>query len=146
MDIKHKAAALIRRHHTDDPIRLAKALGIQIVYGDLGGICCGNYLKYKRAKFIVLDRDQTPADLLPFVAAHELGHAICTPDANTTWIRNYTMSVNADIVERTASTFAVELLLNDSYLHSNNDYSIYQLAAIRGIPEDMVQLKNFNHD
>lgn len=143
MDVKQKATGLIKKHHTDNPIRLAKALGIQVIYGDLGGVRYGNYLKYRRSKFIILDSDRTPPSLLPFVAAHELGHALCTPDANTTWLRSYTMAINADIVEHAANQFAVELLLNDRYLQDNPGCSIYQLAQTKGIPSDMILLKNF---
>lgn len=54
MDVQRKVAALIRRYKTDDPFRLAAYKNIRIVYADLGGKF-GNYLKYKRSKFIIID-------------------------------------------------------------------------------------------
>ena len=57
--------------------------------------------------------------MLNFVCAHELGHALCTTKENTQWLKTYTMSINSDKIERIANTFAVELLLPDTYLKEN---------------------------
>lgn len=54
MEIRQKVVELIRRFKTDDPFRIAELKNIHIVYGDLGGKF-GNYIKYKRSKFIILD-------------------------------------------------------------------------------------------
>lgn len=142
MDVRRHVYQLIRKFKTDDPFRLANHLNIIIMYGDLGGKY-GNYLKYKRSKFIIIDDVRTPAHLLPFVCAHELGHAICTPKDNTQWLKTYTMSINADKVEHTANQFAVELLLNDKYLAEHADMSLYTIARLRGVPERFINLKCF---
>lgn len=52
------------------------------------------------------------------------------------------MSVNADRVEHIANAFAVELLLNDTYVNDNRDHSIYDLANIRGVPRQFIKLKH----
>lgn len=140
MEIRQKVVELIRRFKTDDPFRIAELKNIHIVYGDLGGKF-GNYIKYKRSKFIILDNKKTPEFMLPFVCAHELGHALCTPNENTQWLKTYTMSVNADCIERVANEFAVELLLNDFYISENKEYSIFNLADCRGVPYQFIQLK-----
>lgn len=140
MEIQRKVRKLIRRYKTDDPFALAEARNIHIIYGDLGGKL-GNYLKYKRSKFIIIDDKRTPSDLLNFVCAHELGHALCTPDDNTQWLKTYTMSINASRVEHVANQFAVELLLNDEYLADHEDCSLYDLARCRGVPKQFIQLK-----
>ena len=141
MNAKKTAARLIRRHGTSDPRRIAAALGIHLIYIDLGGAVYGTYLKYNRIKTILIDTETTPPQLLPFVIAHELGHAVCTPDANTSWISAYTLALNTDRIEREANTFAVELLLPDSFVRENEGCSIYQLARLRGVPEGLVELK-----
>jgi len=143
MDVQQKVAALIRRYKTDDPFRLAAYKNIRIVYADLGGKF-GNYLKYKRSKFIIIDDKRTPPNLLNFVCAHELGHALCTPNENTQWLKTYTMSVNADLVEHLANQFAVELLLNDAYLAEHEGCSLYDLAKCRCVPNQFIQLKKRN--
>lgn len=141
MDIRRKVAELIRRYKTDDPFLIADLKNIYIVYGDLGGKF-GNYIKYKRSKFIILDDKRTPERILPFVCAHELGHALCTPNDNTQWLKTYTMTVNADYIERMANEFAVELLLNDKYISDHAEHSIYNLADCRGVPHQFIQLRN----
>ena len=141
MDIKQKAAQLIKKYHTDNPFKLAALLNINIIYGNLGGKY-GNYMKYRRSRYIFIDDCRTPESMLPFICAHELGHALCTPDANTRWLNAYTIKMD-DKVERKANHFAVELLLNDAFLQNNADASIYQLADTRGIPEALIGLKNF---
>lgn len=140
MDIRRKVAELIRRYKTDDPFLIADLKNIYIVYGDLGGKF-GNYIKYKRSKFIILDDKRTPEHILPFVCAHELGHALCTPNENTQWLKTYTMTVNADYIERMANEFAVELLLNDKYISDHAEHSIYNLADCRGVPQQFIVLK-----
>lgn len=140
MDFHQKVTALIRQCKTADPFRIAALKNIQIIYNDLGGKL-GNYIKYKRSRIIILDDVRTPDNMLPFVCAHELGHALCTPDDNTQWIKTYTMSINADCIERIANQFAVELLLNDDYIADNKDYSIYNLADCRGVPHKFIPLK-----
>ena len=141
MDIRKKVQQLIRRHGTNDPERLARTMGINVIYIDLGGSVYGTYLKYKRVKTILIDAERTPEHLRRFVLAHELGHAVCTPDANTSWISAYTLALNTDRIEREANTFAVELLLPDSFIRENEGCSIYQLARLRGVPEGIVELK-----
>ena len=141
MDIRKKVQQLIRRHGTNDPERLARTMGINVIYIDLGGSVYGTYLKYKRVKTILIDAERTPEHVRRFVLAHELGHAVCTPDANTSWISAYTLALNTDRIEREANTFAVELLLPDDFVRENEGCSIYQLARLRGVPEGLVELK-----
>ena len=141
MNIRKKVQQLIRRHGTNDPERLARTMGINVIYIDLGGSVYGTYLKYKRVKTILIDAERTPEHLRRFVLAHELGHAVCTPDANTSWISAYTLALNTDRIEREANTFAVELLLPEDCVCENEGCSIYQLARLRGVPEELVVLK-----
>ena len=56
-------------------------------------------------------------------------------------ISAYTLALNTDRIEREANTFAVELLLPDSFIRENEGCSIYQLARLRGVPEELVGLK-----
>lgn len=141
MDIKKKVTQLIKKHNTSDPFKLADLTNIAVQFGDLGGKYLGNYIQYRRSKIIIIDQLRTPANRLPFICAHELGHAICTPKDNTRWLKNYTMSINADKVERQANTFAVELLLPDELLREYECHSIYTLASMVGVPQELVGLK-----
>lgn len=141
MNIKNIVTKLIKKYGTNDPFQIAKQENIHIIYIDLGGKL-GNHVKYKREKFILIDKRKTTDNLLKFVCAHELGHALCTPKENTQWLKTYTMSINSDKIEKIANTFAVELLLPDIYLQENSNYSIYNLATAQGIPKKFIHLKN----
>ena len=90
----------------------------------------------------MIDKDVIPPGLFNFVFAHELGHAICTPDSNTQWLDRYTLGINSSIVESKANEFAVKLLLNEEYLREHPEIGIFVLAKSRGIPEKLVYLKN----
>jgi len=141
VDISATVNRLIKQFGTDNPVRIAKELGIKVMYAPLGGRKYGNYIKYKRVKTIIIDRDVIPPELFEFVFAHELGHAICTPDSNTQWLDQYTLGINSSIVESKANEFAVKLLLNDNRLKEYPDISLYTLANNLGIPQKLVYLK-----
>lgn len=142
MDIKKQVSVLIKKYGTNNPFQLATLKNIHIWYGNLGGKY-GNYIKYRREKYIIIDSNRCPRNLLNFVCAHELGHALYTATENTKWLKTYTMSVNADKVENIANAFAVEYLLPDSYLQENSEFSIYELARIQGVPQEFINLKQF---
>lgn len=141
MDVKRKAESIIKRYGTSDPYRIAKCLHIIIEYAPLGGVKFANYLRYKRTQIIIIDDMVAPPHMLPFVLAHEIGHALCTPDANTAWLASYTLG-NDKKAERIANQFAVELLLNDAYLREHAEFGLHELARMRGVPDEHVQLKS----
>lgn len=139
MDAKKKAASLIRRFHTNDPYSLAAALGIHMLYSNLGGTwgCCTTY---KRIKFIHINTEISEAEQR-FTCAHELGHAVLHPGMSLPYLRAHTLFSPA-VYERQANTFAVELLLPDSLLREHSDCSLDHLARSVGIPAGMEHLKN----
>ena len=141
MDVKRKAESVIRKCGTTNPFEIARRLHMHIQYGPLGGVKYANYLRYKRTQIIIIDSDVAPPHLLPFILAHEIGHALCTPDANTAWMASYTLGNDAR-AEKTANTFAVELLLSDEYLREHAEYGIHELARTQGVPEEYVYLKS----
>jgi Predicted Zn peptidase len=137
MDTKKIATNLIGRIGTNNPFHIAEHLGITIIYTDLGNTL-GFFSKYKRSKFIHLN-NKLSEQLENFVCAHELGHAILHPDMNTPFLKKRTL-LSTDKIERQANSFAIELLMPDSFLEESG-YNIYCLAASLGIPEKLVQLK-----
>jgi Zn-dependent peptidase ImmA (M78 family) len=142
MDVKRTASRLIKRYHTNDPVKLAEYKNIIVTYGDLGGKL-GNYLEYHRCQFIIIDPARAPEPLHRFICAHELGHALCTPKANTRWLKAYTLSLDCKI-ESIANQFAVELMLPDSIIQQHPNISVYELAEAYGIPHSMIKLKNLS--
>ena len=141
MDVKRKAESIIKRYGTSDPYRIAKCLHIIIEYAPLGGVKFANYLRYKRTQIIIIDAMVAPPHMLPSILAQEIGQALCTPDANTAWLASYTLG-NDKKAERIANQFAVELLLNDAYLREHAEFGLHELARMRGVPDEHVQLKS----
>lgn len=141
MDVKRKAESVIKKCGTTNPFEIARRLHMHVRYGPLGGVKYANYLRYKRTQIIIIDSDVAPSHLLPFILAHEIGHALCTPDANTIWMASYTFGNDAK-AEMIANTFAVELLLSDEYLREHAEYGIYELARMQGVPKGYVLLKS----
>ena len=139
--IKKIVNHLAMRHGTRDPFRLAKDLGISILYCTLGNTL-GYTVTYKRIPVIVLN-DGLDERLMSFVCAHELGHAVMHKNVNTPWLKRHTFfSINR--YEREANTFAVELLCYDELVSEHYDTTLYNLATTLGIPSNMEELKRFN--
>ena len=138
MNIKGLVEELVQKHGTNDPFRIAKELRIQILYEDLGGTA-GYYSKDFRLKFIHINKN-LPDSGQRFVCGHELGHAIQHPNKSTPFLIKYTVYPISQI-EREANTFAVELLLPDSYLREYPNCNVYHLARFQGIPQALVGLK-----
>ena len=75
-----------------------------------------------------------------FVCAHELGHAVMHPKANTPFMKRSTY-FSIDKIEREANRFAVELLIPDSELKNYVGWMVNEVAAVYGVPDEVVLLK-----
>ncbi|PEA84729.1 ImmA/IrrE family metallo-endopeptidase [Bacillus pseudomycoides] len=143
MDIKEYVLNITNKHQTTDPFEIARRKNITVLFADLGSTL-GFYNTYKRFKFIHIN-NQINETLQRFVCAHELGHALLHPKANTPFLRNQTF-FSVDRFEIEANTFAVELLFTDemiaAYKHTN--LSIQEIAEIHGVPGGFARLKSFN--
>lgn len=136
--MKYSPKNLISRFNTNDPLIIADALGIIIVYEDLGTIN-GYYNTSLRQKFIHINSN-LPEHLQRYTAAHELGHAVLHPHANTPFLRSSTLySVNR--LEREANKFAVELLVQDEELKNSECTTMEQVAHFFGVRESDIDLK-----
>lgn len=142
MDIKKYVLYIAQKHETTNPFKIAKQKNIIVLFEDLGNTL-GFYNTYKRFKFIHINSriDETTQR---FVCAHELGHAVLHPKANTPFLRNQTF-FSVDRLEIEANTFAVELLLTDEMVSNYEDtrLSIQEIAEIHGIPGGFSQLKTY---
>lgn len=138
---KEKIAAtkLIKKFHINRPCQIARALGVSILYENLGNTL-GYFSTYKRIKIIHINQELTEVEQ-QFVCAHELGHSILHPAINTPFLKKNTL-LSISKIEREANEFAVELLLPDDLLHEYQDISLSQIAAAYGIPQELLCLKN----
>ncbi|HDR4908772.1 TPA: ImmA/IrrE family metallo-endopeptidase [Bacillus cereus] len=123
MEIKEYVLKIVEKHGTTNPFEIAKRKNIIVLFEDLGNTL-GFYNTYKRFKFIHIN-NKIDEITQRFVCAHELGHAVLHPKANT---------------------FAVELLLTDEMVSAYEDthLSIQEVAEIHGVPGGFARLKTFN--
>ncbi|HFR4183389.1 TPA: ImmA/IrrE family metallo-endopeptidase [Bacillus cereus] len=142
MKIKEYVLEIVKKHSTANPFEIAKRKNILVLFEDLGNTL-GFYNTYKRFKFIHINNriDETTQR---FVCAHELGHALLHPKANTPFLRNKTL-FSIDRLEIEANTFAVELLLPDEMIseYQDTNLSIQEVAEIYGIPKSFARLKTY---
>lgn len=113
MNIKEYVSHIAEKHQTIDPFEIARQKNIHVLFEDLGNTL-GFYSTYKRIKFIHIN-NKINEFTQRFVCAHELGHALLHPKANTPFLRNQTL-FSVDRLEIEANTFAVELLLTDEMI------------------------------
>ncbi|PEA79111.1 hypothetical protein CN676_04000 [Bacillus wiedmannii] len=141
MEIKEYALKIAEKHETTNPFEIARQKNIIVLFEDLGNTL-GFYNTYKRFKFIHIN-NQIDETTQRFVCAHELGHALLHPKANTPFLRNKTL-YSVDRLEIEANTFAVELLLTDEMIieYQSTNLSIQEIAEIHGVPRDFARLKN----
>ncbi|PEI63010.1 hypothetical protein CN646_27890 [Bacillus wiedmannii] len=142
MEIKEYALKIAEKHATTNPFEIARRKNIIVLFEDLGSTL-GFYNTYKRFKFIHIN-NRIDEITQRFVCAHELGHALLHPKANTPFLRNKTL-YSVDRLEIEANTFAVELLLSDEMIseYKNTNLSIQEVAEIHGIPQEFARLKAY---
>lgn len=131
--IIEKVEKITKNLHTNCPYKIADALGINIVYENLGKTL-GYYNRHFQIKIIHINESANER-LKKFVCAHELGHAIFHPDANTPFLKNNTL-FSTDKIELEANLFAVRLLFLDHYF--NDQLNLYDAVKSYGIPEKLI--------
>lgn len=144
MAIKEYVLHIIEKHESTDPFDIARQSEIIVLYEDLGNTL-GFYSSYKRFKFIHIN-NRINETIQRFVCAHELGHALLHPKANTPFLRNQTF-FSVERLEIEANTFAVELLLTDEMIseYENTNLSIQEVAEIHGVPQSFARLKTYEY-
>ena len=133
MEIKQRVNRLCRKYGTRDPFELAERMNILVVREPLGSIN-GYYNQCYRQKFIHIN-EELEEYRQKFTCAHELGHAVLHPKANTPFLRDNTL-FSVSRLEREANCFAAELLCPDEVLLEYPDYTVGELARILGIREE----------
>lgn len=141
--IKSNVNQLVEKYYTNDPFKIAKYLGIQIVF-ELLGNALGYYSKHFRVPIIHINQNADRQSQF-FIAAHELGHAVQHPDTNTSFLKIHTL-FSTEKIEVEANTFAVELLLPDDLFLENNEssFTIYDAVKEKGVPIELLSLKSID--
>lgn len=129
---------LVKKYKTNNPIELAGYLNINILFEELGTIN-GYYNTVFRSKFIHINSSLEEYKQ-KFTIAHELGHAILHPKANTPFLRENTL-FSIDKLEKEANLFAVNLIISDDDLKEYKEFTINQLSSVFGIHEKLIELR-----
>ena len=138
LDIRKKTNTLKKKYGTNNPFDIAKYLGIKVIFEPLGSIS-GYYNKQLRMKQIHINHDLSDHDQL-FTCAHELGHAIMHPDANTPFLRKRT-GLLVSKMEIEADKFATELLIDDEVFLEFQEFTTDQIARTLGYNEELIKLR-----
>ena len=129
---------LIRRYKTKNPIDLAKSMGILVIFEPLGEI--NGYFNTAFRQKIIHINSTLPQHKQLFTAAHELGHAVLHPHANTPFLREKTLfSVNK--LEMEANKFAVDFLISDADIKEVAHLPVNKMAAYFGIHKKLMELR-----
>ena len=129
---------LISKYKTNNPQEIAQELGIIILFEPLGEIN-GYYNTAFRQKFIHINNTLVEAKQ-KFTIAHELGHALLHPKANTPFLRDNTLfSINKLEIE--ANKFAVDLLITDEAIAEVKHLTLDQMANYFGINKNLIKLR-----
>lgn len=103
---------LVRRCGTRDPFRIARELGIEVLFcGDFGPLK-GMYRVIKRNRFIFINQDLSP-QMQRIVCAHELGHdQLHRSMARTGALQEFSLYDMTTKPEYEANIVASEILLD----------------------------------
>ncbi|NHN29455.1 ImmA/IrrE family metallo-endopeptidase [Paenibacillus agricola] len=124
---------LIKRHKTNCPFTIARGMGIQVRFHDLGTNTRGVYYRKLRRRFIVI-HNQLSQEWQRFVCAHELGHDRLHRGVSRFFLEEHSF-FNPGKFETQANRFAVKLLLANNEIQSEE--TTQQFCSRHGIPEEM---------
>lgn len=124
---------LIEKYNTNCPFKIAQALGIIIIYEELGN-ALGYFNQHFRIKIIHINQNASKHQQ-EFICAHELGHAVCHPRANTPFLKKHTL-FSTDKIEMEANQFAINLMFSQDYF--DGQLSLNEAVNLYGIPEKLL--------
>ncbi|PES11553.1 hypothetical protein CN501_19355 [Bacillus cereus] len=137
--IKNTVQQLCKKHNTKDPFELAQRLNINIFFHDLHEEINGFYKYEKRNKFIAINSNLS-STMQRTVCAHELGHAVLHPNANTPFLRKNTL-LSVDKLEIEANTFAALLLIDENSIAPYDTKA--RIAYKNNVPVELLEFYRF---
>lgn len=138
MDIRGLVEKIRKKYGTSNPYQIAKDMKILLLYEDLGSIN-GYYNMVYRQKQIHINQF-LDEHLKLLTVAHELGHAIMHPKANTPFLINNTF-ISVDKMEIEASKFAMELIISEEDLIEYEECTMDQLSFVFGYDKELINLR-----
>lgn len=135
---------LVKRFDTRDPFRIAKELGIEVLFCEDFGPLKGMYRVVKRNRFIFINQDLS-AGMQRIVCAHELGHdQLHRSLAKGNALQEFMLYDMATKPEYEANIVAAEILLDTDELLEyvyHYGYTSEQIARAMRTDINLVALK-----
>ena len=141
--ITQKGAKLVQRCGTRDPFKIAKELGIKVMFVDDFEKLKGVYRVIKRNRWIFINSN-LPERMQKIVCAHELGHDQLHRDfAKGDGLMEFVLYDMDSRPEFEANVLASQILLPDDEIleHIYNGCDAEQIARIMGSDINLVALK-----
>ena len=138
MDIKKLVDSLVRKHNTRNPFEIIENLNAIIVLYLLHGVR-GFYQYFQQNNIIYIDKALPNREQI-FVCAHELGHMLLHKQANAIFMDSKTQ-LNTVKYELETDRFAINLLISDSYISENLDFTTSQLCRLFGYSKNLIELR-----
>ena len=141
--INKEARRLVRWADTRNPFKIARKLGIHVLFNYDFKSLKGMYKVIQRSRFIFINGNLSTRDQRT-VCAHELGHdRFHRHFAKTSVLQEFMLYDMQSKPEYEANIFASELLIDDSDIFSliENEYDIYQMASEIGEDMNLILIK-----
>lgn len=141
--ITKKGARLVHRYGTRDPFKIAKELGIKVMFVNDFEKLKGVYRVIKRNRWIFINANLSEW-MQKVVCAHELGHDQLHRDfAKGDGLMEFVLYNMDSRPEFEANVLAAQILLPDDEIieHIYNGYDAEQIARMMGSDINLVALK-----
>ena len=141
-----QANRLKAKYDENDPFKLARDLGIKLLFAPMGKdieCCKGFYLTHSRIRTMSINSDLS-SEFQRIIASHELGHAVLhNKEAGVKAFHDFGLFDSATTFEYDANIFAAEILLEDEDVleRLNDDLSFFQAAAELNVPAEILDFK-----
>ena len=127
---------LCRKYDAADPFAIARQMDIGVIFEPLGTVR-GYYSHFNRRNLIHINSD-LDGDQQFLVCAHELGHSVLHPNANTPFFKAHTL-FSVSKMETEANRFMICLTISDEELMEYAEFPMSHLANIYDVPMDLIR-------
>jgi len=144
--ICNEAEKLKAKYDETNPFKLARQMGINVLYAPMGKnieSCKGFYLTHSRIRTMTINSDLS-SEFQRIICSHELGHAVLhNKQAGVKAFHDFGLFDTASTFEYEANMFAAEILLEDDDVldRLNDDLSFFQAAAELNVPAEILDFK-----
>ena len=144
--ICREVAKLKRKYSEDDPFKLARAMGIFILFEPMGSRtedCKGFFLAQSRKKIITINGD-LPESLQRIICIHEIGHAVLhAKQSGVCAFHDFSLFEGTSRAEYEANMFSADYLLDDGVVLDilNDDCFFFAAAAKLRVPAELLDFK-----